>query len=133
MAHYVIYASVCVSVKLAPSGRPGYVPVEKQLKPDWHQSSAPVPWLTGCANREQTGGGWRHEHEFVLEMPPRAPCYPSQTMFGYAMQICQHHFHSEGEDIHKDTEIALGVWFFFLLRYNLKHLMEQWERLPFTL
>lgn len=48
--------SLFVCMKLASSGRLGSFPGgAAQRRPDWHPSTVPVPWLTGCANRERTG------------------------------------------------------------------------------
>lgn len=62
--------------------------------------------------------GRTHDHVFVLEMPPCAPLYPSQTALGYVMRICQQHFHSAGEDIGKEGEGggAFGEYFCFSLK-----------------
>lgn len=119
-----------VSVELAPSGRPGYVPVEKH---SWSQtgshSSVPVPWLTGWANREPTGSA-RHMIACLCWkchlMPPRCP---SQTVLGYVIGICQHHSHSKGEDDYRDTGKEFFLFCFFFELLIQKHLMEQWERL----
>lgn len=59
--------------------------------------------------------GRTHDRVFVLEMPPRATLYPSQTALGYVMRICQHHFHSGGEDIRKDTGKD-GFWKVFFVQ-----------------
>lgn len=98
--------SVCafVSVELAPSGRPGYVPVEKH---SWSQtgshSSVPVPRLTGWANREPTGSARHMIACLCWKCHLMPPCCPSQTVLGYVIGICQHQSHNKGEDDYRDT------------------------------
>lgn len=105
---------------------------EAQLKPGWHQSCVPVPWLTGCANRERTG---RAEHMIMClcwkcHLVPLS--FQAKQHLGTWCESANIIFTVEERTSAKTREKrAFEKGFFF--QFDLKHLMEQWKRLPFTL
>lgn len=103
---------------------------EAQLKPGWHQSSVPVPWLTGCANRERTG---RPNTRSCVCVGNATSCpslsKPNSTWVRDAnLPTSLSQWRRGHPQRHKKRRLLESVFC-----SDLKRLMEQWKRLPFTL
>lgn len=104
----VLMCVMCVQIWLD-------VPAEKH---SWgHTGSGalvPAPWPTGCANRGLTDRSTHMNMCLCWKCHFVPLAIQAKQRFGTWWESAKHYFHSEGEDIHKDSLKALD---FFLLRF----------------